>query len=193
MKSRKTRVVLGSMAACGLALAAAWECHAQFIAPLKRLETETLRGIEKSTARLKRDRETIAKSQAQEAETDRIRRELDRLQAELPEGSAMVWLPGLMKEHFTRLGLAAPTVSLNSTQRDRAIPSHVRGFWFVGLPIENTGRKTWSLLHAAAELEQRNPFLRVLDFTIRADSEDSTRQQVVINVALLFPKAETPR
>ena len=188
MKSRKTWVHLGLIATCGLALAVAWEYQGRFIAPLKQREAETLREVEDLSERLAGARTTMAEIQAQEHDADRVRSELERLREELPKGAAMVGLPEMVKEHFAKSGVSVPLIRLNTTQDFPDLPGYAHGYWSVALPIGDAGPKVTTMLLAVADLEQQDPFLRVLEFAIRPDPEKAGGWMGSLNLGTVIRK-----
>jgi hypothetical protein len=188
MASRKTWVHLGLIATCGLALAVAWEYHGEFIAPLRQREAETQREIADLSERLADARTTMAGIQAQEKDADRVRSELERLREELPKGAAMVALPEMVKGHFAKSGINVPLIRLNTTQDCPDLPGYAHGYWSVALPIGDAGPKVTAMLLAVAELEQRDPFLRVLEFAIRTDPENPGGRMGSLNLGTVIRK-----
>ena len=188
MESGKTAMRLGGLAACALALVAGWGYYAHSIAPLRLREAEISREVGELRVRVADARKTIAGIQAQENDADRVRSELDRLRDELPAGSAMVWLPALLKGHFARAGIAVPVVRLNTTQDEPELPGYGRGYWSAALPIDGAGRNIRTMLAAVADLEEQQPFLRVLDFAIRPDPENPKGRVGLLNLGTLIRK-----
>jgi hypothetical protein len=65
--------------------------------------------------------------------------------------------------------------------------------WYVQAPIDEAGRNIAALLLAVAELEQRNPFLRIIDSSISQDSENPTQRVVVLDLDTLYPEEGVAR
>jgi hypothetical protein len=193
MKPWEDRTGLRSIAACGLALVVGWAFHARVIAPLKQREAEALRGGAELKSRLDGAQNLIAEVQAEEQNASREPGEMKRLESELPPGSAMFWLPPLVKRHLERAGFADSLVNLSALRDEPRIPGCERSFWSVRLPIDAAGRNVPTLLLAVADLDQQNPFLRVLDFSTRPDPDNRTRRVAAIEVGILSPKAKGPR
>jgi hypothetical protein len=184
---------LRSMAACGLALVLGWAFHGRVIAPLKQREAVALRDGSELKARLDGAQNLIAGIQAEEQHAEGERSEMKRLESELPAGSAMFWLPPLVKRHLERSGFADALVSLSAIRDEPRIPGCERSFWSVRLPIDAAGRNVPTLLLAVADLDQQNPFVRVLDFSTRPDPDDRMRRLAVIEVGTLSPKGKDSR
>jgi hypothetical protein len=183
---------LGALAACGFALAAGRESYVRWTAPLRQEEAKILRDMAELGERITGARRAISEVRHQEMDMGSTRSHLKRLQGDYPDGSPMVWVPTLVKDHFARSGNVAPLVRHNTNHHDPEIPGYERGFWFVGLPIE-ARQNISTMVLAAVDLELQNPLLRMLDFAIRPDSDNPAQHLMVINIAVLAPKAKGAR
>ena len=174
--------------AAGMALLAGWDYQAALVAPLRAKESEDLRDVANLNERIAAAQKTIAEIQAKESGAGRIRGELIRLQDDLPAGSAMVTLPGLVKVHFGRSGIAVGLMRLNTTRDEPGSPGYQRHFWSLALPIDDAGRNITKMLLAVADLDREHPFLKVLDFAIRPDPEHPGGSMASLNVSTLIRK-----
>lgn len=177
---------LCGVAAWVLALAVGWKYHDESMAPLRQREKEVQREIADLKGRIEGAQKVVAESAAREKDGARLKDELERLQKDYPEGSAMVWLPGLVKEHFDRAGITGLLSRLSTTQPEPDLPGHERGFWSMALKIDASGQRLATLLNAATDLDQRNSFVRVVDFSIRTDPENPSGRVGWFNVEALF-------
>lgn len=190
MNSSKTitRNRIGGVAVAGLALAVGWTFHGRSIAPLRQSEKDTMAEVVHLRASIKSGKITIAETRTEEQAARLSRRELERSKDDPSGKPPSVWLPALVKEHFTRLGIAGPVVRLNMTEEESGIPGYERAYWFVSLPIDEAGRNIATILLGVADLDQRNPLVRVLDFAVQSDPDDPTRRVAALNVAILSRK-----
>lgn len=188
MGSPKNQMLLGWLAVGALSLAAGRVFYVQSIAPLRQREAVALREVAELRQRVDGARETIKETIAQERATGKALGEVDRLRGDVPAGSAMLWLPELVRIHFARSGFAVTVVRLNTVVEEPELPDYSRGYWSVGLPVDEDPKKVTELLLAVAEIEPLNTFVRVLDFAIRADPEDPVRRVGLLNVAALIRK-----
>lgn len=188
MRSGKRWIRHGTFAACCVVLAAIWMLHARVLPSLIERESEALQAVSALNERIGRAQQTIAEIQARERDTVLVRSELQRLQKAFPAGAATAWLPTLAKEHFARFVIAARRIHLNGTQDEPGIPGYERGFWSVTLPVDEAGPIPVNLFLAVAEIEQRNPYVRVLDFAIRPDPEMPGQRLMSLNLTALVPK-----
>jgi hypothetical protein len=177
----------GAIAVCALALAVGREFYVHSIAPFSQRETEALREAGDLGERVDGAQKTMADIQAQEKDADRVRSELERLRDELPADAAVA-VPALVKEHFARHGIVVPLVRLNTMQEEPELPGCEHGYWSVALPIDDAGRNITAMLLAVADFDQQNPFVRVLDFSIRPDPENPGGRVGSLNLAALVRK-----
>ncbi len=179
---------LGAVAACGLALAAGRELYVRTTAPLRQQEAKILRDVAALSRRIDAARKTIAEVQAQEKDVEAIRSKAERLQADCPPGSPVVWVPSLLRDHFARSGAAVLLTRLNAIQDEPNLPGHARGFWSAALPIDEAGHDIAALLEEVADLERQNPCVRVLDFAVRPDPENPGHRVALLNLTALSRK-----
>jgi hypothetical protein len=107
------------------------------------------------------------------------------LNTDLPAGSAQVWLPELVKKHFANAGLDVSIVRLNSIHEIPETRNFHRGYWSVGVPVDESGKNIRGLLTAVAQFERQNAFVRVLDFSIVPDPENPGKRLAGMNVTTL--------
>jgi hypothetical protein len=188
MESGKKWMRFGALAACGLAVAAAWEFHERMILPLGQREMKTRHEIEELKGQVGHAEAVIAGIRALEKEAPGIRSELVRLQDEVPKGSAMVWLPKLVNEHFGSFGITVPLVRLNVSLPEPGLPGYEHDYWSVALPVDEEGRDIPTLLLAVADLDRANAPVRVLDFSIRPDPENPGGRIGSMNLGAIIPK-----
>ena len=140
---------------------------------------------------LRRDLWKAEKASVQGQDKGRAPSELEQMVSAAKLGSPMVWLPSLLKAHFHCSELAAPSVSpKGTTQDDRNVPACERAQWHVRVPIDEQDGSLATLLLAAAELERRAPFVRILDLSISQDWEQPAQRVVVMDLDILSPKAD---
>lgn len=179
---------LGALAACGLALAGGREFHVRSTVLLRQQEAEILRDVADLSRRIDGAHKTIEEVRTQQKDAEASRIEWERLQDDHPAGSPMVWVPTLVRDQFARSGTAVLLTRLNTIQDEPNLRGYRRGFWSTALPIDEGGRNIPALLQGVADLEQRNPCVRVLDFTIRPDPENPGGRVALLNLTTLIPK-----
>ena len=101
------------------------------------------------------------------------------------EGSATIWLPRLAEEHFARFQIATGMIRLNTVQPDSLVPHVAHVFVGVEIPLPRLEEKLKPLLLTIAELEARNPTLRVVDFTITPNPDAPKERSAAINLEAL--------
>jgi hypothetical protein len=188
MESGFTWMRLGVMAACAAALLLIAEDYRKSVAPLRKRQAEALRDVARLGKRIADAQKSIAGIRTRETEVDRIRDGIDKAQAGLPPGSAGDAFPAWVKEHFAHCGITVPAVRLDSVQDEPGVSGYERGLWSVDLPIDEAGRNIASLLGAVADLDQRDSFVRVLEFEIRPDPEKPGARLGSLNLATVLRK-----
>lgn len=168
----------------GGTLGLAWLIYSLSITPLQRRATEFQRTAADLRGRIASARHTIEETKKQEEAVASARAELQRIQGDLPTGSAMAWFPNRMKRHFDKLGIPDSATRLNTALNEPDMPDYERSYWAVDLPIRATTADMSKLLIAVAELEEAEPLVKVMDLAIRQD-DDSGRRTAVINVTTL--------
>jgi hypothetical protein len=130
----------------------------------------------------------MKKVQAIEQQAARARVENQRLKSEQPAGSVLVWLPGRMEEHFSSFGISIAVSRLARVMDEPETPGYQRVYWVLGIPVEERNQKLPNLLFAVADIEDRNPYIKVIDFAIRPEPTDPRRRIATVNIAALVSK-----
>jgi Tfp pilus assembly protein PilO len=178
-----TGVVRWATASVAL-LGGLWLGYSVAILPLQRREQQSLGKLADLRERIQATRKTIQEVKQQEQATASSRAELDRLERELPTGSALAWFPVRMKQHFDRFGLSDSVTRLNTSLDEPNMPGYQRTYWAVDLPMQGSAKDFSSLLIAVAELEESDPIIEVLDLSIRRENA-SLAPTAIVNVAAL--------
>jgi len=188
MESGFTWMRLGVMAVCAAGLVLIAEDYRKSVAPLRQRQAELLRDVARFGKRVADAQKSIAGIREREMDLDRIRNEIDTVQAGLPPGSVSDAFPAWVKEHFAHCGIVVPVVRLDSTQNEPGTSGYERGLWSVDLPIDEAGRNIANLLGAVADLDQRDSFVRVLEFEIRPDPVKPGARVGSLNLATVLRK-----
>jgi hypothetical protein len=77
---------------------------------------------------------------------------------------------------------------MDSVQEEAGLPGCNRGSWSAALPLLESDQKVTGALLAVAELEQRYPFVKVVDFAVQPDLEDPARRVAALKLIALFRK-----
>lgn len=183
----QSRMTSGWLPAVAIAGVTWWACG-RLIAPSLEREKDVQGAIADLREKLAGARNTIHEARILETEAAAVRWQIDRLEQEIPAGSAMIWLPEMVKKHFAGFGLNVGIVRMNTVRDEPDLPGYQRGYWSVGVPIEEANHHAAGALLAVAEFEQQHPFVRVLEFAIRRDPENPAGRIAVLNVAALIRK-----
>lgn len=169
----------------GLMILGCWALHGAWIAPLRESERIAAQRIEELSGKLESAHAAIEEVRTLEQRAASARAELDRWRRERPAASAMLWFPERIREHFRRAGFAEAVTRLNTTRAEAKLPRFQRSFWAMELPLRAQPGEIGKVLLAAAELEQAEPHVRVLDFAIRRGAGDTHQLTAVLNVSTL--------
>ncbi len=189
----KYQMRIWGIAAGGLALAAGLVFYLQGIAPLRRREAEAHRSVAALQQRIADADRMVVEVRAMEARAGRERREFAALMGSFPAGPALVWFPEQMKAQFGRSGGVEVVTRLNTTRPVAGLPDFQRTYWAVQMPVGNATSDLREICLAIAALDLSDPFLRVVNATIRPDANDLSRHLAVINIAVLSPKVGASR
>jgi hypothetical protein len=181
------------LVACGLVLLVNHGVHKASVIPLRKKEAQLTGSLPDLKKRNQNVQRTIGEIEGMKREAGFVRSEITRLEREVEAGGAVVWLPPLVREHFSRFGISGPASSVKTVRDDPENPGFERSLWHVRVPVDPESRNIPALLRAIADLDQRNSFVRVADFMIREDWNDATQRVAVLNLDILSPKAKNSR
>ncbi|MCE9609489.1 MAG: hypothetical protein K8R23_04620 [Chthoniobacter sp.] len=187
MAKHQAWLIGGLLIGCGAA-GLAWFGYQRSLAPLQQSAREAGVATASLQERLEKARVAIQEVRTLESDAQSVRRQMDQLAMDLPDGPAAVWMPKLIKDHFAAFGLSVAIVRMNTVRAEPELPNFRRGYWAVGLPIVENTRSAAGTLLAVAEFEQQHPLVKVLDFAIRPDPENPQRRMALLNVAALIRK-----
>jgi len=123
-----------------------------------------------------------------ETATEAFRAQIDRLEQRIPGPLAPVSFPDDLQKHFARSGLS---VSVQHSENDgelAGLPGYARGSWSVALPLVGTSQQTMGALQGMAQLEQQQPFVKVVDLAIQPDPADPARRVAQLELTAFFRK-----
>ncbi len=187
MRTPMKKMLLGWLAVGGLALAAGRVFYGQTIHPIREQEVAAQHCVAELQSRVADARRVIGEVRAMNAQRGREQKEILSLLADLPASPTLVWFPKRMTQYFAGTGGLEVVTRLNTTLDDPALPGFERTCFAVEMRAGTTPAETREICLAIAELEPRDPSVRVLDVAIRPDADDSSRRVVVVNVAVLAP------
>jgi hypothetical protein len=180
------------LSAC-VTLAAGWAFYSNSIAPLGERERQTVQKVAEMQAFLAHAQKEVKAVQSLEEELGRARVEHYRLTGDVPQGSAMVWLPDRLKQHFGRHGIRDCTAQFNTSIDEPALPGYERTYWAVNLPLRELSQDLETVFMAVSNLEQTDPIVRIVDAAVRPDLQNPSRRVAVVNVGALVRKEKPAR
>jgi hypothetical protein len=182
MWSSRCRVGIRVLAVGSLVLAAGGVFYEQGVKRGRARETAELHG------RIVEGQRFVAEAEKLEFRAVEATRPRALVDIDLPPGSAQVWLPPMVKKHFANAALEVSVIRLNSIQEIPETPNFRRGYWSIGVPVEEDGKNIPAVLTTLAQLEKQNPYLRVLDFSIAADPENPGKRIAGMNLTTLVAR-----
>lgn len=181
-----------SVALCGgvlgsVALAAAFVQRCQ-IAPLEQKQAETRRMLAEMEGRLLSARAEMAGIKEREQEIARIRKDLNALHATAELGPAVTWFPTRIKEQLSAFGVSEAEVRRNTSVAVPGLPGYEWSYWHVALPPQAGLRKVTDALAAVAQIDGRDRFAKIVDFSMSAGVGESPAPSGRINVKTFVRK-----
>ena len=177
------RILAGSVVLC-----AAWWFHSHWIAPLRRHETDCQKSLVELRQRLGDAKEQIRMAGEQAAEAARVQASLELLRGGISSGPTTVWLPVRIKTHLQRAGVADTVIRMNSALPEPGLAGYERTSWNLNVPRQEKLQNMNGILLAVAEIESKEPFVRILDLSFRSEVKEPHLPAGVINVTALVPK-----
>ena len=172
----------------GAALGAAWWCHSHWIAPLQRCEAESQRSLGEARLRLSDAREQIRKTGEQAPEAARVRASLEALHSDIPSEPTAVWLPVRIEKHLQSGGIAGAVIRMNSKSPEPGVAGYERSFWNLNVPRQDTMKNLDDVLLKLADIESKEPFVRILDLSFHSEAEHQHSPAGGVNVTALIPR-----
>jgi hypothetical protein len=157
------------LCAGGTLLGAAWAIHAHWIAPLDRRISQLAGDIAATQEQIQGARHAIQKIKAQEQANAQSRRQLNASTGDLPGAPVEAWFPPKLRTHLLQFGITEAVIRLNTKAPEPCLSGYERTYWRLGLPAQHGVRTISTVVHAVAEIEEQDPFTRIVDFSVRSD------------------------
>ncbi len=166
-------------------LGAAWIFHRQWVLPVQEREKETQSKIAEVRGQIE--------SASKELETLQLLRnrasagvaELGELRADGRDGAVMAWFPTRVQQAFSQSKAPVSSVRLNTTLLAPGLPGCERSYWQIVAPYEPARRGVAGLLSAINDIERQDPFVRLVDFSVKSDPSGSTNGLAEMNFVVL--------
>ena len=170
------------------ALGAAWWFHSHWIVPLQRCEVESQQTLAQSRARLSDAREQIRKTSERAPEAARVNALLKALHSGIPGEPTAVWLPVRIEKHLRSAGIVDTVIRMNATSPEPGIAGYERSFWNLNVPRQERMKNLDGVLLELADIESKEPFVRILDLYFHSEAEHQHSPAGGVNVTALIPK-----
>ena len=152
-----------------ICLGAAWLFYRQWILPVQAGEKDTHGKIAELRGQIDAADKEIEAIQALKSRAAMGAAELGRLHGEVHQGAVMAWLPVQIQQAFAQAENPVSSVRLNTTLLASGLPGCERSYWHVVAPFDPARRGIAGLLVAVNEIERQEPFVRLLDFSVKSD------------------------
>lgn len=156
------------------------------LGPLKRSAASVQAGIAEVQPKIDAANKQIQRTRALEKQSGAVSEKVERIKSLIPEGSPIAWFPPRVVDIFKRFGTENTSVrqagdgGLDAPKSFRSIQ------WLVDLPAIDYARLGVSV----AELENREPLLRVKRLEIEPSTHGVEKQHVRLTVANIVRNEE---
>lgn len=174
-----------SLLAAALCLGAVWLFYRQWILPVQAGEKDTHSKIAELRAKIASANKEIESLQLLKNRAAIGTAELGRLQGEVHKGAVMAWFPVQIQQAFAQAENPVSSVRLNTTLLASGLPGCERSYWRVVAPFEPARRGIAGLLLAVNEIERQEPFVRLLDFSVKSDPANAKAGVAEMNFVVL--------
>ncbi|HEX8371155.1 MAG TPA: hypothetical protein VF585_00110 [Chthoniobacterales bacterium] len=157
---------------------------AQTFLPLRRQIQEKRQLVQRVEKDIELATTDIRRLKEEQINSAKQREELKTLLPRHAAGSATVWLPKLAREHFSLSNIPTGVIRLNTVVADEKYPGINHTYVSVEIPGA-TPEVIKALLLAGADLEERNPTIRFVDFIVNPDPLDPSTQTASLNLQAL--------
>ncbi len=184
MSSRKP-TIHRSLFTAAICLGAAWFFYRQWILPVQASEKDTQGKIAELRGQIDLATKELEAIQALKNRAALGATELGRLHGEVHKGAVMAWFPVQIRQAFAQAENPVSSVRLNTTLLASGLPGCERSYWHVVAPYEPARRGIAGLLLAVNEIERQEPFVRLLDFSVKSDPADLSAGVAEMNFVVL--------
>ena len=173
------------LVAAAICLGASWLFYTRWILPVQTGERNAQIKITELRGRI-----DVANKELEAIQALKIRAalgvtELERLRGEVHQGAVMAWFPVLIRQAFAQAEIRVSSVLLNTTLLAPGLPGCERSYWHILAPCESARRGFAGLLLAVNEIERQEPFVRLLDFSVKSDPSDVNAGVAEMNFVVL--------
>jgi hypothetical protein len=173
-KDQIQKIALGGMMFCGVT----YSYFEFLLGPLSAGREQALKETEALVPKIAAARAQIAKTKSVEAKAPASRQVLDQVQALIPEGAPIAWVPTKLTDLFKREGVEKASARMVSELTERELTGFGKCAWAVEVP------RVEFITFAAAlsTLENVEPLMEVQTLEIEAGRDDVQFQRVSLTL-----------
>ena len=173
-KDQTQKIALGAMLFVGVT----YSYFEFLLGPLSAGREQAKREGAELVPKIAAARAQIAKTKEIEAKAPASQLLLEQVQAMIPQGSPIAWVPTELAELFKREGIAKSTARMSGEPAEKELTGFGKYAWAVELPsVEFT-----TFAKALAVLENEEPLMEIQNVEIDAGRSDVQFQHVSINL-----------
>lgn len=165
--------------------ASSWGFYVSQIKPLQTRDEEGRAKVEAVQDSLRSARTILRKLQGEERQAAGALATLDRQFRDQPASPPIVWFPGTVSTHFRGFNLPDLQVRLLQQIDENGLPGCVRFLWKVSIDLPNESANSKELLFAVAELQRREPLLRISEFEFGQKQGSPDQKTALLKLSIL--------
>ncbi len=174
-----------SLVAAVICLGAAWFFYRQLVLPVQAREKDAQSKIAEFLVQIDSANKELEAMQSLKDRASLGTAELGRLRGEGRDGAVMAWFPMRVQQAFAQAKTALTSVRLNTTLLAFGLPGCERTYWQIVAPCEPARHGIAGVLFAVNEIERQDPFVRLLDFSVKSDPSGTGNGVAEMNFVVL--------
>jgi hypothetical protein len=168
------------------ALVWTYHMHRKSLGPVIEREQANRLRLTELNGQLERANEVLHQARVAAAHANNARMKLAGWSEDSSSRPVLVWFPERLKAHLRKFEISNADIRLNSEVPEPGVKGFKRTYWHVHLPPQDGLLGVVPLLRAVAEIEREERFVRVLDCSVLAGSEELRRPGGTLNIEALI-------
>jgi hypothetical protein len=173
-KDQIQKIGIGAMALCGVV----YGYFSFILGPLLEERTRLVNDTAGLEPQIKAAQTQIAKTKALEAKAPEATTLLDAVNAMIPNGSPIAWVPTKVADILKSEGIDRVSTRMVNEFPDKELTGFGKMSWSVEVPAADF----LSIAACVAKLENDEPLMEVMSFDIEAGREDVQKQHIALTV-----------
>ena len=173
-KDQIQKIALGGMVFCGVI----YSYFSFLLGPLNASREQAIKDTEELGPKISAARAQISKAKGIEEKAPAMQRVLEQVQAMIPQGAPIAWVPTKITELFKRESVDKVTARMSGEAAEKELAGFGRYVWSVEVPrVEFT-----TFGRALSALENDEPLMEIQSLEIDAGREDVQFQRASITL-----------